>query len=50
MMEIGQLGRNATDPETQKETEERAVADLAPAYDEIYQQLCPYGTKVTEGR
>lgn len=27
--EIGQLGRNATDPETQKEAEERAVADLA---------------------
>ena len=37
--EIGELGRNATDPETQKEAEERAVADLAPAYDEIYQQV-----------
>ena len=48
--EIGQLGRNATDPETQKEAEERAVADLAPAYDEIYQQLVALmDTKVTEG-
>lgn len=48
--EIGQLGRNATDPETQKEAEERAVADLAPAYDEIYQQLVALmDIKVTEG-
>lgn len=48
--EIGQLGRNATDPETQKEAEERAVADLAPAYDEIYQQLVALmDKKVTEG-
>ena len=48
--EIGQLGRNATDPETQKEAEERAVADLAPAYDDIYQQLVALmDTKVTEG-
>lgn len=48
--EIGQLGRNATDPETQKEAEERAVAELAPAYDDIYQQLVALmDTKVTEG-
>ena len=48
--EIGQLGENATDPETQKEAEERAVADLAPAYDDIYQQLVALmDTKVTEG-
>ena len=48
--EIGQLGRNATDPETQKEAEERAVADLAPAYDDIYQQLVALmDTKVTDG-
>lgn len=48
--EIGQLGRNATDPETQKEAEERAVAELAPAYDDIYQQLVSLmDTKVTEG-
>ena len=47
--EIGQLGRNATDPETQKEAEERAVADLAPAYDEIYQLVALMDTKVTEG-
>ena len=48
--EIGQLGENATDPETQKEAEERAVAELAPAYDEIYQQLAALmNTKVTEG-
>ena len=48
--EIGQLGENATDPETQKEAEERAVAELAPAYDEIYQQLVVLmNTKVTEG-
>ena len=48
--EIGQLGRNATDPETQKEAEERAVADLAPAYDDIYQQLVALmNIKVTEG-
>ena len=48
--EIGQLGENATDPETQKEAEERAVAELAPAYDEIYQQLVDLmNIKVTEG-
>lgn len=48
--EIGQLGKNATDPETQKEAEERAVAELAPAYDEIYQQLVALmNIKVTEG-
>lgn len=48
--EIGQLGRNATDPETQKEAEERAVAELAPAYDDIYQQLVALmDTKVTDG-
>ena len=48
--EIGQLGENATDPETQKEAEERAVADLAPAYDDIYQQLVALmNIKVTEG-
>lgn len=48
--EIGQLGRNATDPETQKEAEERAVAELAPAYDDIYQQLVSLmDIKVTEG-
>ena len=48
--EIGQLGRNATDPETQKEAEERAVADLVPAYDDIYQQLVALmDTKVTDG-
>lgn len=48
--EIGQLGRNATDPETQKEAEERAVAELAPAYDKIYQQLVALmDAKVTEG-
>lgn len=48
--EIGQLGRNATDPETQKEAEERAVAELAPVYDDIYQQLVALmDTKVTEG-
>ena len=48
--EIGQLGENATDPETQKEAEERAVAELAPAYDEINQQLVALmDTKVTEG-
>ena len=48
--EIGQLGENATDPETQKEAEERAVAELAPAYDEIYQQLVALmNIKVTEG-
>ena len=48
--EIGQLGENATDPETQKEAEERAVAELAPAYDEIYQQLVALmKTKVTNG-
>ena len=48
--EIGQLGENATDPETQKEAEERAVAELAPAYDDIYQQLVALmNTKVTEG-
>lgn len=48
--EIGQLGETATDPETQKEAEERAVADLAPAYDDIYQQLVALmNIKVTEG-
>lgn len=48
--EIGQLGENATDPETQKEAEERAVADLAPAYDDIYQQLVALmNIKETEG-
>lgn len=48
--EIGKLGENATDPETQKEAEERAVAELAPAYDEIYQQLVALmDIKVTEG-
>lgn len=48
--EIGQLGENATDPETQKEAEERAVAKLGPAYDEIYQQLVALmKTKVTDG-
>ena len=48
--EIGQLGENATDPETQKEAEERAVAELAPAYDKIYQQLVALmDAKVTEG-
>ena len=48
--EIGQLGENATDPETQKEAEERAVAELAPAYDDIYQQLVALmDTKVTDG-
>ena len=48
--EIGQLGENATDPETQKEAEERAVAELAPAYDEIYQQLVALmKIKVTDG-
>ena len=48
--EIGQLGENATDPETQKKAEERAVAELAPAYDEINQQLVALmDTKVTEG-
>lgn len=48
--EIGQLGETATDPETQKEAEERAVAELAPAYDEIYQQLVALmNIKVTEG-
>lgn len=48
--EIGQLGENATTPETQKEAEERAVAELAPAYDEIYQQLVALmNTKVTDG-
>ena len=48
--EIGQLGETATDPETQKEAEERAVAELAPAYDEIYQQLVDLmNIKVTEG-
>ena len=48
--EIGQLGENATTPETQKEAEERAVAELAPAYDEIYQQLVALmTTKVTDG-
>lgn len=48
--EIGQLGKNATDPETQKEAEERAVAELAHAYDEIYQQLVALmNIKVTEG-
>ena len=48
--EIGQLGKNSTDPETQKEAEERAVAELAPAYDDIYQQLAALmNTKVTEG-
>lgn len=48
--EIGQLGRNATDPETQKEAEERAVAELAPAYDDIYQQLVALmDKKVTDG-
>ena len=48
--EIGQLGENATDSETQKEAEERAVAELAPAYDEIYQQLVALmKIKVTDG-
>lgn len=48
--EIGQLGEDATDPETQKKAEERAVAELAPAYDEIYQQLVALmNIKVTEG-
>lgn len=48
--EIGKLGENATDPETQKEAEERAVAELAPAYDDIYQQLVALmDTKVTDG-
>ena len=48
--EIGQLGKNSTDPETQKEAEERAVAELAPAYDEIYQQLVALmKIKVTDG-
>ena len=48
--EIGQLGENATDSETQKKAEERAVAELAPAYDEIYQQLVDLmNIKVTEG-
>ena len=48
--EIGQLGENATDPKTQKEAEERAVAELAPAYEEIYQQLVALmEIKVTEG-
>ena len=48
--EIGQLGKNSTDPETQKEAEERAIAELAPAYDEIYQQLVALmKIKVTDG-
>ena len=48
--EIGQLGINSTDPETQKEAEERAIAELAPAYDEIYQQLVALmKIKVTDG-
>lgn len=48
--EIGQLGETATDPETQKEAEERAVAELAPTYDDIYQQLVALmNIKVTEG-
>ena len=48
--EIGNLGKNATDADTQKEAEERATDELAPAYDEIYKEMVSLmDTKVDEG-
>lgn len=48
--EIGNLGKNANDSDTQKEAEKRATDELAPAYDEIYTSLVSLmDLKVTEG-
>jgi len=48
--EIGNLGKNATDADTQKKAEERATDELAPAYDEIYKEMVSLmDTKVDEG-
>lgn len=48
--EIGKMGMNATDSDTQKKAEERATDEIAPAYDEIYQDLASLmDTKVDEG-
>lgn len=48
--EIKNLGQNAQDAETQKRAEQRAADELAPVYDEIYQELASLmETKVNEG-
>ncbi len=48
--EIGQLGKNATDTDTQKLAEQRATDELAPAYDELYKTMASLmDTKVNEG-
>lgn len=48
--EIGSLGKSATDADVQKQAEERATDELAPAYDEIYKQMVSLmDLKVNEG-
>lgn len=48
--EIKNLGMNAADPDVQKQAEQRASAELTPAYNEIYKGMVSLmDKKVTEG-
>ena len=49
--QIGQMGAQANDPDTQKEAEKEATDKLAPAFQEIYDDMVNLmNIKVTEGQ